>query len=95
MVDELPAPVTGEPLSMDQFLSLMQEIGTNHGFYVWRNGSRHIKYVRPSFDMRDGKCFAVAFECLGPAATFRWTDSAEPMYNRIMAWLKGEEVPNG
>lgn len=79
----------GEALSPSQFKTLMNEITRNHRF--GRSG-RGIKYVHPTFDMRDGRCFYVNFRGVtGPTegVAFDFRDSADPMYDRIMAWLGG------
>lgn len=91
---DIQVPVTGEPLSMEQFASIMAEIEEHHGFYVIKPGSRMIKYVRPSFDTRDMKCFHIRLSTFSSTneTEFSWTDSERPMYERICAWLRGVEV---
>lgn len=72
-------------LTSAQFIQLMQEIDQNHSFgkYGHRNW---VKYVRPDFDMRDGKCFHIKLD----DKVFSSSDCKTTMYEEIMAYLKRE-----
>jgi hypothetical protein len=53
-------------LTVEQFKQVMQRIEKNHRFGKYGH-TKGVKYVRPSFDMRDMKCFYIV----------RWLDSGE------------------
>lgn len=76
-------------LTRQQYDELMYDIVKNHRF---AKGGRHIKYVRPNWDMRDGMCFSIKFDGLGCDKEGTEFHSGygmnEPMYERIKAWLK-------
>lgn len=84
----------GETLTKKQFDEIMTEI-TKHHRFGGRYGQkkeggvcRYIKYIRPSWDMRDLKCFFITFD----EKEFDFRESDDSMFNCIMNWLneKGE-----
>lgn len=79
-------------MSLQQFSAILAEIQANHRFGVSCSNkkSNHIKYVRPNIDMRGDRVFSITFKAFVAEVTFDFRDSAEPMYDRIMAWLNGE-----
>lgn len=92
---DVKGPVLSDCLTYTQWRAVMNEIWRHHRFggLSWsdKRPCRNIKYVRPSFDMRDGRCFTVSFD----EVTFDFRGSERPMYERIMAWLNGEEAECG
>ncbi|OXM83987.1 hypothetical protein [Paenibacillus rigui] len=87
---EVDEPKCGEELSKEQYDSIMQEIVKNHRF---AKGGRHIKYIDPHWDMRDGMCFAIQFRGLfgNGRILFDGRQSERSMSDRIMSWLDGED----
>jgi hypothetical protein len=88
---ELP----GQALTLDQFTEIVKEVAQNHMFYFWQSPlqekGKHIKYIyQSSFDVRDGTItiFHIAFRGMSGLKKFDYRDSSEPMYDRIMKWLK-------
>lgn len=75
-------------LTHGQYKKVMNVIWKSHRF---GRGGRHIKYVRPNWDMRDDMCFSIRFDGLGcdrEGTSFgSGHTEREPMYDRIMAWL--------
>jgi len=78
-------PPMGKTLTPDEFKSIMNYIFENHSFGQCH--SRFIKYIRPSFDTRDRRCFHIKFD--DKDIDFR--DNGKPMYDNIMNWLKEGE----
>lgn len=83
-------------MTKEQFETVMSEIEKYHKFGRYyqdkkvREKNKHIKYVRPSWDMRDGMCFSVKFEgltCGMVGKTFGSGEETVPLFNRIMEWL--------
>lgn len=78
----------GESLSRSQFADIMSLIREKHRFGI---GGRMVKYVQPTFDMRDDKIFRVVFRgFFDPVEgiTFDFRDNANPMIANIMQWLE-------
>jgi hypothetical protein len=78
----------GESLNKAQFDEIMAEIVKYHRFGVSTKKNvncvnRYIKYIRPSWDMRDLKCFFIQFDY----KEFDSRDSDDSMYDCIMKWL--------
>lgn len=73
-------------LTKEQYTEIMNRIWQYHCF---ARGGRNIKYIRPNWDMRDGKCFHIAFDNSGVKFDFR--DNEKTMYENIMEWLKVAE----
>lgn len=83
-------------LTEQQFQAIMEEIKTYHRFgglppAYWDNPMRqsrckHIKYVRPDFDLRDEMCFHIRFDP-GEKVFGSGAEETVPMYDRIMEWL--------
>lgn len=71
-MNELPEVTCSETLTVEQYQEIMNEIWKYHRFgslskSSWSNDERincckHIKYVRPNWDMRDGRCFSIRFD---------------------------------
>lgn len=79
-------------LNRQQYELILKEIWEHHRFGGLSNSKkqpcRHIKYIRPHWDMRDGKSFCIKFD----DKMFDFRDSAtRTMYDRIMSWLDGSE----
>lgn len=96
--DNRPAdwPRNGRPLTFTEFAKILYDIRDHHR---WGESdarrSRWIKYIRPSFDMRDCKVFNVEFQGGHGTKTFDCRDSDEPMHERIMRWLRDVETAGG
>jgi hypothetical protein len=72
-------------LTPQQFKDLMALIQRN---YAFGHGGK-IKYIDPSFDMRDGKCFSINFRNgMHTEKRFTFRDVKDSMYNDIIVWLK-------
>lgn len=87
--------VSGEPLSVEQLKTILDDVAANHNYgrRFSRKGGynyKHIRHVQATFDARDGKCFFIKFHMFPFHAYFGWTDSNEPMYDRIIAWLNSQ-----
>lgn len=88
-------------LTREQYDSIMREIWEYHRFgglskKAWDDKERlarckNIKYVRPNWDMRDGRCFSIRFDGLGCPVDgkefYSGYGETVPMYDRIMEWL--------
>lgn len=72
-------------LDVDQWKEIMNIIAKNHSFGKYGQ-TKWVKYVMPSFDMRDGKCFFIKFRYAGGEIEFSHTDD-KPMYDAILEWL--------
>lgn len=52
---------------------------------------KYIKYVRPNWDMRDGKCFSIRLDGLGCGSEGKEFTSGYgqtvPLYEQVMKWL--------
>lgn len=76
-----------DALTLDQYKAIMQEIWNYHRWVRSKcEHSKHIKYVRPNWDMRDGRCFSIQFDP-GKKVFSCGYGETEPMYDRIMNWL--------
>ncbi len=79
----------GTPLTMEQFTEIVERIKQQHSF--GRHGhTKWIKYIRPTFDMRDNTCFNVTFDHQGRGTNFNHTDEKD-MYEAIIEWLEEEK----
>ncbi len=80
----------GADLTRNEYDMILREIWKNHRF---AKGGRSIKYVDPHWDMRDGMCFAIKFRGLFGHGNimFDGRQSDKSMYDRIRAWLNGED----
>lgn len=89
----IESPICSETLSIKQYKEIMNEISRNHRFGSLsksvRDTNRCIKYVRPSWDMRDGRCYYIQFDEVG----FDFRGSERSMFERIMGWLQHGEEP--
>lgn len=83
-------PLDNKSLTVEQFKEIINLIWDKHRFGGLSknkdNTCKHIKYVRPNFDMRDGCIFNVKFD----DKMFDFRDDERPMYERIMEWLNTE-----
>ncbi|GJM84251.1 hypothetical protein HMSSN139_67470 [Paenibacillus sp. HMSSN-139] len=88
-------------LTRTQYDEIVSEIWKNHRWCIdpmdedKKECHKYIKYVRPSWDMRDGSCFSITFDGLINGGTINFNAGfleTRPMYDRIMEWLNG---PNG
>lgn len=73
-------------LTMNQFNLIMQKIERDHKFGIPRQKG-WIKYVRPSFDVRDGMCFSITFVHEGHPYLFDTRTNTNTMYVDIISWL--------
>lgn len=75
-------------LTDNQYEEIMTEIRRNHRFgqYPFPANHKCIKYIRPNWDMRDGKCFLISFD----DKKFSPYDSTIPMFDRILKWLESK-----
>lgn len=73
-------------LTMDQFNDIMNRIKEKHSFGRYGH-TKWIKYIRPSFDMRDFMCFSITFRHGSDETTFGQSGNGT-MYERIMEWLE-------
>ena len=73
-------------LSQEEYDLVMEEIKRNHFFNMFPFPPNHkaIKYVRPNWDMRDGKCFSIEFD------NMKFHQSDGKMFDLIMNWLRSE-----
>lgn len=84
-------------LTPKQFKDLMALIQSK---YAFGHGGK-IKYIDPSFDMRDGKCFNINFRNgMHKEKRFTFREVENSMYNEIVVWLKeihgdGKDDGNG
>ncbi|MCM3274195.1 hypothetical protein [Paenibacillus elgii] len=94
-MDNTPELICSESLTVEEYKKIMNIIWDNHRFGgLSKNRSencRHIKYIRPDWDMRDGRCFSISFDDVH----FDFRGSNRSMYDRIIAWLSGEEAESG
>lgn len=72
-------------LTIEQFNEIMKEINGSHSFGRAKH-TNWVKYVRPSFDMRDGKCFYIKLDY----QDFDSRECESTMFEEIMLWLKRE-----
>lgn len=70
-------------LTIEQFTKIITEIRDHHSFGKYGHHN-WVKYVRPSFDMRDGKCFYLVLD----KKEFDSRQCKTTMYEEIMKWLK-------
>lgn len=84
-----------------QYDLLMKEIWDKHRFSrlsikYWddegvTNRCKHIKYVRPNWDMRDGRCFSIMFNGMTCGVDGKEFGSGYgetvPLFDQIMGWL--------
>jgi hypothetical protein len=80
-------------MTLEQFAALLKFIEKNHMFGL---RGRHIKYVRPDWDMRQMGFFCVNFDCIGGRVKFAIVnhDAHRNLHDWIMSWLNGEiEMP--
>ncbi|MUT66041.1 hypothetical protein [Paenibacillus sp. NEAU-GSW1] len=84
-------------MTKEQYDLVIKEIEENHYFgksFSTAPNSKHIKYVRPNWDMRDGMCFSIQFDGLscgmGGKAFGSGHLESEPLYDRVMNWLKSD-----
>lgn len=77
--------IDNKALTQEQFAEIMVEINNHHSFGKPRH-TNWIKYVRPSFDMRDGKCFYIQLD----QKKFDSRECKDTMFEEIMMWLKRE-----
>lgn len=75
-----------QSLTKEQYNEIKNRIWQHHRF---AHGGRNIKYIRPSWDMRDGRCFHIEFN---NHIHFDYQDEGGTMFDKIMAWLKEREV---
>jgi hypothetical protein len=85
-------------LTPQQYNEIMKEIARAHRFgglskEIWDDEEalkrcKHIKYVRPNWDMRDGMCFSIRFDPCDKEFISGYGERI-PMYDRIMEWLNG------
>lgn len=75
-------------LTLEQYYEIMTKIRNEHSFGKHKH-TKWIKYVRPQFDMRDGKCFHIKFEGAfeGNEKIFSQKDEGL-MFDNIMIWLE-------
>jgi hypothetical protein len=79
--------IKDRPLTSSQLNKIVEHIKQYHLFGY---GGRHIKYIRPSIDLRINKCFHIVFEGIHKKE-FDFRDSEESMFVRIMKWLQEKE----
>lgn len=80
----------GKALSRSQFADVMSTIRENHRFGI---AGRMVKYVQPTFDMRDDRIFHIVFRGLFDpieGITFDFRDNEKPMIENIMQWLEAK-----
>lgn len=77
--------VDNKALTQEQFVEIMSKINKHHSFGKHKH-TNWIKYVRPNFDMRDGKCFNIHLD----DKEFDSRECKDTMFNEIMKWLKRE-----
>ncbi|MNC07121.1 hypothetical protein D3C75_546540 [compost metagenome] len=83
-------------LTQQQYKEILQLIWKEHRFGGLSKAARdkdtvlkrckHIKYVRPNWDMRDGMCFSIRFDPGDKSFNSGYGETV-PMYDRIMKWL--------
>lgn len=78
-------------LTNEQYEQIIDVVWDRHRFGGLSDSpdKKHIKYVRPNWDMRDGMCFSIKFDGMFGTITFNsGYPETEPMYDRIMRWLE-------
>lgn len=78
--------ITERSLTREQYSEIMNRIWKHHRF---ARGGRSIKYVRPNWDLRDGKCFHIQFD--NNDVKFDFRDNENSMYDNIISWLAEKE----
>ncbi|WP_413986371.1 hypothetical protein [Paenibacillus polymyxa] len=82
-------------MTSEGFSLLMAHIQDKHHFYgpkliydtpEARARCKYIKYVRPNWDMRDGRCFSIRFDPCGKEIYIEPGETV-PLYDRIIDWL--------
>jgi len=62
-----------------------------------RNPTKTVKYIYPSIDLRDGKCFAVRFDGYGRSFVLHcaneFREVPESLYERCLEFLNTPEWP--
>lgn len=71
-------------LTAEQFILIMSKIAECHSFGHMGH-TKWVKYVRPHFDMRDGKCFVIKLD----EKVFTSKGSKNGMYDDILSYLDG------
>jgi len=86
-------PLDSRSLTFKQFHAIMNRIGVHHRFGGLSPEPKppYIKYVHPTFDMRDGAVFSILFRGMFEDKQFDFRDSEETMYSRIMSWLNSDK----
>lgn len=88
-------------MTQAQYKTVMREIWDKHRFgglspKYWddieaSDRCKHIKYVRPNWDMRDGMCFSIKFNGMMCGKDGKEFNSGYgqtvPLFDQIMAWL--------
>ncbi|MCY9593978.1 hypothetical protein [Paenibacillus chitinolyticus] len=91
----IPEVICSESLTVDEYKIIMSKIWDSHRFgRLSKNRNRicrHIKYVCPNWDLRDGRCFSIGFDDV----LFDFRGSYRSMFERIIGWLEGEEPECG
>ncbi|KAF6578320.1 hypothetical protein G9G54_13670 [Paenibacillus sp. EKM212P] len=83
-------------MTPSQYNEMMKEIARAHRFgglskAIWddeeaRSRCKYIKYVRPNWDMRDGRCFSIRFDPCGKEFHSGYGETV-PLYDQIVEWL--------
>lgn len=82
-------------MTREGFEGLMNQIANFHHFYgpkpiydspEARSRCKYIKYVRPNWDMRDGRCFSIRFDPCGKEFHSGYGETV-PLYDQIVEWL--------
>lgn len=76
-------------MTKPQYDKVMNEVWKNHRFSRSSyEHTKHIKYVRPNWDMRDGMCFSITFDGIINKEFKSGHGETLPMFDRIMTWLR-------
>lgn len=89
-------PQFGTPMSWHDYIGLVSLINHEHKFATSFDNpkSKHVKYMVPTLDVRDGMVFHVVLRGMSGEHTFDFRDEPKPLLDRIKAWLNDETNNN-
>ncbi len=87
---------TEKGINIELFTELCRHINEHHSMGTF--SGKKIKYMRPAFDFRTGRCFYIRFEGMFQSGNKdfytvnEWRDHPKSLHARVMDWLN--DVPD-
>lgn len=84
------------PMDFKEFAAVVNHISKNNSPFVGRSDVPTVKYIDPHFDMRSNTVFSITFRLMGGGEQVFYCqnecrDLKESLFERCMAYLKGEQ----